>query len=283
MADRIRKALILSARQGSRLMPHTSSKPKCLVEIEGHPMLSWQVAALRAAGIAEIVVVAGFGAERVEALAASYCCSTLCVRTIVNPFYAVADNLGSVWLALAELDEDLVVLNGDTLVTPEHLNRVIDADNQSVTVTVDRKDVYDLDDMKVAEQDGRLTRIGKRLNAEACTCESIGLLAMRGAGREAFQAAVERVMRSDCGIRCWYLQAVDEIAATERVLTRSIAGLPWAEVDFPQDLELAGKLAQLWIGEPWAPRKALAAQPQRPADLGFAQFDAWSGLATAVT
>ena len=62
----IDKAIILSAGQGSRLLPLTRDIPKCLIEFNGRSLISWQVAALVANGIKDIVVVTGFRTERVE-------------------------------------------------------------------------------------------------------------------------------------------------------------------------------------------------------------------------
>ena len=62
----IDKAIILSAGQGSRLLPLTRDIPKCLIEFNGRSLISWQVAALVANGVTDIVVVTGFRTERVE-------------------------------------------------------------------------------------------------------------------------------------------------------------------------------------------------------------------------
>ena len=60
------KTIILSAGRGSRLQGLTAERPKCLLDISGRSLLEWQVRALEAAGVAEIVVVTGFGASHVE-------------------------------------------------------------------------------------------------------------------------------------------------------------------------------------------------------------------------
>src|SRR3982751_6627302 len=119
----IAKAIILSAGKGSRLLPLTADRPKCLIELSGRSLLEWQLDALRDAGIAEIVIVSGSRDALVDAVAAR----REGVRTLFNPFYHVADNLGSVWMARAELDRDLILLNGDTLVSPALLGRVLAA------------------------------------------------------------------------------------------------------------------------------------------------------------
>ena len=114
----IDKAIILSAGQGSRLLPLTRDIPKCLIEFNGRSLISWQVAALVANGIKDIVVVTGFRTERVEDHALQlYRDTGARIRTLFNPFFQVADNLGTCWIAREEMDRNFIILNGDTIVS----------------------------------------------------------------------------------------------------------------------------------------------------------------------
>src|SRR3546814_4529304 len=80
------------------------------------------------------------------------------------PFFQVADNLGTCWIARGEMDRDFIILNGDTIVSDEVVARLIAGANEPITVTVDVKAAYDDDDMKVTrDAEGRLHAIGKRL------------------------------------------------------------------------------------------------------------------------
>ena len=54
------KGIILAAGRGSRLNKLTSNKPKCLNLVAGKPMLEWQIAALKAGGLEEIIIVTGY-------------------------------------------------------------------------------------------------------------------------------------------------------------------------------------------------------------------------------
>jgi choline kinase len=243
----IDKAVILSAGKGSRLLPLTAHRPKCLIALSGKTLLDWQLDALQAAGIADIVIVTGFRDHLVDAVAAR----RVGVRTLFNPFYHVADNLGSVWMARAEFDRDVLLLNGDTLVSPLLLARVLEAQTGPVAVTVDEKANYDADDMKVLREGDRLLRIGKALAPGQYNAESIGLLAFRGEGPGLFIEEVERMMRSSEGTRRWYLRAIDALAqAGADVRTVSIRGEDWQEVDFPEDVEKAEVLTARWARNP---------------------------------
>lgn len=239
----IGKAVILSAGKGSRLLPLTADRPKCLIELSGRSLLEWQLDALERAGIEEVVVVTGFREDLVDSVARR----RRGVRTLFNPFYHVADNLGSVWMARAELDRDTLLLNGDTLVSPALLATVLEARTGPIAVTIDEKPSYDADDMKVLRDGDRLIRIGKALEPGQYNAESIGLLAFRREGPGLFADQVDRMMRQPDGTRRWYLRAVDALARSgAEVSTVSIRGEEWQEVDFPEDVEAAMALTARW-------------------------------------
>ena len=169
------------------------------------------------------------------------------VRTVFNPFYKVADNLGSLFVAREELDGDVLVWNGDTLVSEALMSRVVgNREQQGICVTIDRKDGYDDDDMKVVvAEDGGLQAIGKRIS-DGVNGESIGLLAFRGDGARRFRMAIERAMRTTEGTTIWYLRVIHQIAQEAQVWTFDIQGEEWGEVDFPEDVEAAQALTARW-------------------------------------
>ena len=249
----IRKAIILSAGKGSRLLPLTAQRPKCLIRLAGRSLLDWQLDVLGGAGIEDIVVVTGFADHLVDAVTAK----RPGVRTFFNPFYHVADNLGSVWMAREEFDQDTLLLNGDTLVSDRLLQRVLAADTGPIAVTVDEKDDYDSDDMKVLRDGDSLLRIGKALEPGQYNAESIGLLAFRGEGPRLFIDQVDAMLRAPDGTRRWYLRAIDELARTGvDVRTVSIRGEEWQEVDYPADVEKAEALTACWANRFEASRPA---------------------------
>ena len=104
------KAIILSAGQGSRLGHLTDDRPKCLIEFAGRSLLDRQLDALAANGIDEAVVVTGFRDDQIEAVLAARSGGPS-VRTVFNPFFKVADNLGSLYLVRGELTGECLVWN----------------------------------------------------------------------------------------------------------------------------------------------------------------------------
>jgi len=253
----MKKAIILSAGQGSRLGHLTDDKPKCLIEFNGRTLLDRQLDALAANGVEEAVVVTGFRDDQIEAALKRRGDSAPNVRTVYNPFYKVADNLGSLFVAKEEIAGDVLVWNGDTLVSNELMARVVGNRNRDgICVTIDRKDGYDEDDMKVVvDEAGRLHAIGKRLDLAEVNAESIGLLAFRGSGAQTFRHAIERAIRTSEGTTIWYLRVIHQVAQETPVWTLDIKGEEWGEVDFPEDVENAEALTARWD----AAKKAKAA------------------------
>lgn len=248
------KAIILSAGQGSRLGHMVDDRPKCLIDFNGRSLLDRQLDTLEANGVHEAVVVTGFHDELVNQSIAARTGGPK-VRTIYNPFYKVADNTGSLYMAREELSGDCLVWNGDTLVSNALMSRVVDDDRSGICVTIDRKESYDEDDMKVVEEGGRLKAIGKRLDLGTVNAESIGLLAFRAAGAERFREAIEQAMRTPEGTTIWYLRVINQLAQGSDVWTLDIDGEEWGEVDFPADVEAARELTAGWDSA----RKAAAA------------------------
>ena len=242
----IEHAILLSAGQGSRMLPLTAERPKCLIEFSGRSLLEWQIEMLARGGVKRIDVVTGFMTDMVEDVLNGINDPRVEVRGQFNPFYKVADNLGSCWIARAAMEGDFLILNGDTLVSEEIVARVQQDSAWPIAVTVDVKDSYDSDDMKVMRDGERLLRIGKTLTAGESNSESIGFLAFRGEGAALFRNAVRAAMRTPEGVQHWYLKVIDSLAATGKVGTVSIKGLGWAEVDFLNEIEIACALVEQW-------------------------------------
>jgi L-glutamine-phosphate cytidylyltransferase len=248
------KAIILSAGQGSRLGHLVDDRPKCLIDFNGRSLLDRQFDTLEANGVEEAVVVTGFHDELVNQAIEGRSGGPN-IRTIYNPFYKVADNTGSLFMAREELSGDCLVWNGDTLVSRSLMAGVVRNRQPGICVTIDRKESYDEDDMKVVEEGGLLKAIGKRLPMDSVNAESIGLLAFHAGGAEQFREAIERAIRTPEGTTIWYLRVIHQIAQAAEVWTLDINGEEWGEVDFPADVDFARELTARWD----AAQKAAAA------------------------
>lgn len=235
------KAVILSAGQGKRLLPFTADRPKCTVPVNGQSILEWQIQELLQVGVDSIRVVVGFGAEKVETLLAKYMKSHS-IRTLYNPFFALADNLVSCWVARSEMTEAFILINGDTLFESAVIEGLLAAPPAPITLVTDEKANYDADDMKVIVRDHQLLRVGKTLPLDQVNGESIGMIRFQDSGPSLFCTAIEDRIRKPEALKQWYLSLIDELAQLGHVSTHSIKGLAWAEVDNPSDLTYAERI-----------------------------------------
>ncbi|MCQ8186326.1 sugar phosphate nucleotidyltransferase [Parvularcula maris] len=228
------KAIILSAGRGSRLLPLTDTLPKCLLEISGRTVLSLQLDTLAACGVREAVVITGYMPHLVEAEVEK--ASGIKVRTLFNPFYHIADNLASCWMARGEMQGDFLLINGDTLFEEALLRDVLAVPPNGISVTISKKNDYDDDDMKVTLNGEALTAIGKTLSPQETDAESIGMLRFTGDGPSRYVAELEAMMRTPEGNTSWFLKAINAVAGRgEPVTTCDITGRQFAELDTQED------------------------------------------------
>jgi choline kinase len=229
------KALILAAGQGRRLWPFTTDCPKCLLSIGSRTILEQQLHYLEWAGIDEAVLVCGFGAKCIDRQLESYA-GALHIKTLYNPFYAISDNLISLWVARSEMEGPLMLLNGDGVFHPKIFQRLLRSDTTSCLM-VDRKQTYDSDDMKVHLCDGRIVRIGKSLPPETVDAASIGLMKFSAAAVESLRDTLEEIISDGTAMNSYFLDGIQRLVDRGfAVDTCAVDGLPWADVDTPEDL-----------------------------------------------
>ena len=241
------KVIILGAGQGKRLLPLTEDVPKALLDIGGRTLVGRQIDAFADCGVTEFVVVTGYGAaemdEELQRIATE---RNLSVRSVYNPFYCVADNLASCWMARHEMREPFVQVNGDNVFKPDLVADLLKGTAGEVTVAINRKDQYDADDMKVMLDGDRLTEIGKKLPVEAVDAEAIGFYVFRGEGCGLYCRELDQMMQQRSGLNEWFPAAVGHVAKLTEVGVCDVSGHSWCEVDFPIDLQHARQLVASW-------------------------------------
>ena len=241
MPQKTTKAIILSAGQGRRLLPLTENMPKCLLPVSDKSVMEWQIDALLAVGIDHITIVTGFQVGLVEVLLEQRYADYPDINILFNPFYEVADNLASCWIARHLMDGDFLLMNGDTVIESTLIAQVLNSKSAPITLSVDYKDTYDSDDMKVqTDANGWVKQVSKIIPTEQIDAESIGLTYFREQGALHFREAVETALRHPAELKSWYLSIIDRLADKQLVNTCSVAGYRWCEIDFIEDLAKAG-------------------------------------------
>lgn len=229
------KAIIISAGQGTRLLPLTLEIPKCLVEVHGRTILDHQIAALRLAGIEQIVVVGGY---RVGQIAAHLqrIGSPADVTLIVNPFWSVASSIGSVWAAREFLGGPFCLLNGDTLFDASVIKEALHDMQPGVNLLVEGMVESEHDDMRVEVQGLHVQAVGKDLPKARSSHRSLGVVLCPDADGGAYRAALAAVISAENGHNAYHHAVIHTLAATAGVTAIANHSGLWCEIDRPEDI-----------------------------------------------
>ena len=152
-------AVVLCAGIGSRLGDLTKDKPKALQEVNGKPIVQYDLAWMRTLKADRIIVVGGYRIDQLREVVQAYAPEALVVE---NPAYATTQRMSSLWCAKDHIIGDLIAFDGDyiysTPVAEQVLARTYDNvavhsatgkspyTEQDVIVTIDEhrhlKDIY---------------------------------------------------------------------------------------------------------------------------------------------
>jgi len=217
-------AIILAAGSGKRL---GTGRPKCLTMIGGRRLIDHQLDALAAAGVQDPIVVVGYKRDEVRAALGGR------GRVVVNERYAETNSMYSFLLARPHVQGDTFVLNADVLFDPLVAQRL--ARRPGSALAHDSSSGDEDEQMKVRTHGTRLRAMSKSLSARHCAGENLGLLFLdESAVQEAFAAAEQLVEQG--GAKSWLAAAINAVARQERIECVDVAGMPWVEIDFPDDL-----------------------------------------------
>jgi choline kinase len=266
MSDKPTKAIIIAAGRGRRLGPNTEDIPKCLVPVTDASILEIQLAAFRAHGIEEVVMIRGYLGdvleERIEALGDL----GLEVRYVDNPDYTTNNILHSLFYAEHEIDGPALITYSDIIFTNDVVGALMSSTGD-MSLVIDRdfaliyegRDQHPLSEAEVSDltSEGQVLRVGKRaLPADEAWGEFIGLMKVNREGaawmREAWTALSERYrerwdepfQRADRFRNAYLTDLLQHLIDAGRALTPVEIRGRWREIDTVQDLERARELLQ---------------------------------------
>lgn len=110
---RVRRAIILAAGFGSRMMPATADRPKPMVRVNGVRIIDTLLDSLTAVGIREITIIGGYQFEKLKELQEKY----PFVKLIENKDYAVTNNISSALLSFDALHDGCYFCEADLYIT----------------------------------------------------------------------------------------------------------------------------------------------------------------------
>jgi histidinol-phosphate/aromatic aminotransferase/cobyric acid decarboxylase-like protein/NDP-sugar pyrophosphorylase family protein len=127
----VKKAIILAAGSGRRLIPFTNHTPKCLAPVNGVPILVNALNHLCDSGIKKTVIVVGHLKEKIyEAIGNSF--NGMKILYIESDRYETTNNIYSLWLAREHLIDDVVLLESDVFFERLLLDRLLSYEEYNI-------------------------------------------------------------------------------------------------------------------------------------------------------
>ncbi len=231
------KAIILAAGRGTRMQSFTRNIPKPLLQVGAKTILQYKVDSLRQAGFqdSDIVVVIGYLAEKIRNKFPT-------LTLIENPQYDTKNNLYSLWLAREYTKNNFILMNADTIHCKEIFAKAFSSDHESfVMVDSQIKEPQDLS--VVIDNLGKVLLVDFKLNPEKIFGKSVQFTKFSRQDAAVFMCYIE-----DCFSREEFQRGANimssELLSKMNLMVIDIGGLPWAEIDTPEDLEAAQKLIE---------------------------------------
>lgn len=238
------RAIVLAASRGD-LGELTESRPKCMVELFGVPLLERQVATLRKAGIGRIAVVRGFLKERVTVAG---------IAPVDNDRYAETGEAYSLYCAREDFAAGTVIAYGDVLFRNFIVDELLEDESEIVLavdaskkrrpdgrvqdlVASDRSFVSDVLDVTAM-----LREMSADIPAQDVCGEWIGLAKLGAQGAVWVAEELERMRAEGVLDTADMPQLFTRLASRHPVRIRYFVG-HWMDVDSQPDLVAAQRFA----------------------------------------
>jgi choline kinase len=230
-----KRAVILAAGHGTRMGTLTADRPKAMLEVDGVPLIDRHLDALASCGIRDVTLVVGYRQQRLRDHLRNR------VRYIDNTRYHDTNSLYSLWLARHELMAGAVIMNSDLFVSRELMRRLVQMPVEDA-VLVDQHSTLADEEMKVRIWNGFAIDFSKELAPLEADAENVGILKFGARGGKRLVAQIDALIAAG-EFNAWAPMAFRAFARESPLRAVATDGIPWTEIDFPEDLGRAEQLA----------------------------------------
>ena len=113
------RVIIIGAGRGKRLRPYTDDCPKCLVPVQGRPILSWILGAFREAGLDDITFVGGYRFSDIQRAHPE-------LHFVENDAWETNNILASLFYAEPQMEGGFICAYSDTILLPHLIQATLD-------------------------------------------------------------------------------------------------------------------------------------------------------------
>jgi len=230
------KAIILAAGTGTRLMPLTKDIPKPLLEIGNKSLMERMMINCISNGVNEFIIVLGHKKERViekiDYLKKKY---PIQIDTVENKKYSQTNTSYSVKLATYQLDDDVIIINGDNVVDERIISGLLKINETALVV--DNYKQLNQESFKLKIENNIIMAIGKGIDIDTASGEFIGISKVFKDDLFLFNSILEELVAED--VQNYYDLAYKELSEKANVKYFYTNGLKWTEIDDKDDWKYA--------------------------------------------
>ncbi len=245
------QALILAAGTGSRLKQYTQKVPKCMVPVNGVPMIERAIDSLVEAGIKKLYIGLGYKADVLKNFIADTFTQErlhgMEIDFVENPVYDKTNNIYSLWLARDIFaQDDTILLESDLVFKKDLIKNLVQAKEKNLAVVSRYEDWMDGTCATLDTDKNILDFIPKSAQNPADAANYYKTVNIYKFGRDFTQSYYLPFLQTFMdvfGKNNYYETCLKFLAQTDPTLLKAypIPGDVWYEIDNPDDLRAAEK------------------------------------------
>lgn len=237
------RAIILAAGRGTRMREFTDHRPKCFTEIQGKPLLDWQLEALKGAGIRQVSVVCGYRRELFQRKDLTY---------FYNPCWSQTNMVASLTCAAEWLLEEPCIVSYSDIIYSSSAVKLLAKATDNIVITYDPNwlkiwslrfqdplsdaETFRIDQNQILLEIGRKPAFEKEIQGQF-----MGLVSFTPEGWKCAKKVLSQMSRAES-------DRLDMTHLLNKLIMNSVKihAVPisdfWFEIDNPNDTELCSRM-----------------------------------------
>ena len=244
-------AIIIAAGSGKRISNDVKNIPKSMVNVNGKPIIEYQLSVLKKAGINEVCVITGPYSEKFNIKNIKY---------VKDEKYEKHDILGSLMEAKKYFKENTLVLYSDIIFELEIIEKIMNS-KEDISIAVDmnwEKNYEGRTEHPKSEAENvelknniEIIRIKKNIeNLNNNVGEFLGIIKFTNKGSQLFVKKYEELINKNTGLfheassilNAYVTDMIQELIDSNIKIKPILVSGKWCEIDTMQDLKNAEKI-----------------------------------------